>query len=138
MNGSLPRAPTAARSGALTSGPIRSCHYLNTAAIGRPLKKRATRAGLDPIEAARIFGHSLTVGAAQQLTPNAVQILPIIRAEWVARIQCGRQVQRIWRWICWGIDARRTTPRTPIIGLANEFRGGDPPSWQVTTTTLSK
>lgn len=59
-------------------GPFDPPHYLNAAAIGRPLKKLATRAGLDPIEAA--FRHSLRVGAAQQLTLNGVQILPIMRA----------------------------------------------------------
>lgn len=54
--------------------------YMNAAAVGRTLKKLATRAGLDPVDAAQISGHSLRVGAAQQLTLNGVQILPIMRA----------------------------------------------------------
>jgi len=54
--------------------------YLNAAVVGRILKKLAERAGLDAKDVARVSGHSLRVGAAQQLTLNGVQILPIMRA----------------------------------------------------------
>ena len=54
--------------------------YLNAAVVGRILKKLAERAGLEAKDVARVSGHSLRVGAAQQLTLNGVQILPIMRA----------------------------------------------------------
>ena len=42
--------------------------------------ERAARAGLDPADVAKVSGHSLRVGAAQQLAMNGVQLLPIMRA----------------------------------------------------------
>jgi integrase/recombinase XerD len=54
--------------------------FLEAFAITRILKKLAARAGLDPAEVAKVSGHSLRVGAAQQLTMNGVQLLPIMRA----------------------------------------------------------
>lgn len=78
--------------------------YMNTAAIGRTLKKLAQRASLDPIEAARISDHSLGVGAAQQLTLNGVQILPIMRAGDGARSTWSRDISRMWRWTSGAAD----------------------------------
>lgn len=54
--------------------------HLNPFTVSRVLKKRAAAARLDPITVARISGHSLRVGAAQQLVMNGVQLLPIMRA----------------------------------------------------------
>jgi len=44
------------------------------------LKKLAARAGFTPEDVFEISGHSLRPGAAQQLTINGVQLLPIMRA----------------------------------------------------------
>jgi len=54
--------------------------FMEPVAVSRILKKLAVRAGLEPSEVARVSGHSLRVGAAQQLTMNGVQLLPIMRA----------------------------------------------------------
>ncbi|MEO9229487.1 MAG: tyrosine-type recombinase/integrase [Devosia sp.] len=54
--------------------------FMEPVAISRILKKLAARAGLEPAEVAKVSGHSLRVGAAQQLTMNGVQLLPIMRA----------------------------------------------------------
>lgn len=54
--------------------------FMNAAAVGRTLKALAERAGMSSDEIAAISGHSLRVGAAQQLTINGVQLLPIMRA----------------------------------------------------------
>ena len=54
--------------------------HLNPFAVTRVLKKLATAAGMDADTVYRISGHSLRVGAAQQLTINGVQLLPIMRA----------------------------------------------------------
>jgi integrase/recombinase XerD len=54
--------------------------FMEPFSITRVLKKLAARAGLEPAEVARVSGHSLRVGAAQQLTMNGVQLLPIMRA----------------------------------------------------------
>ena len=49
-------------------------------ALTRILKKLARSAGCTPEEVFSISGHSLRVGAAQQLTINGVQLLPIMLA----------------------------------------------------------
>ena len=54
--------------------------HLNPFAVTRVLKKLATAAGMDADTVYKISGHSLRVGAAQQLTINGVQLLPIMRA----------------------------------------------------------
>ena len=53
---------------------------MNAAAVGRTLKALAEQAGMSADEVAAISGHSLGVGAAQQLTIDGVQLLPIMRA----------------------------------------------------------
>jgi integrase/recombinase XerD len=72
----------------ITSGPlIRTVYhgrpiprFMEPFSITRTLTKLAARTGLEPAEVARVSGHSLRVGAAQQLTMNGVQLLPIMRA----------------------------------------------------------
>jgi len=54
--------------------------YMEPSSVGRELKKLAVAAGLDAAQVRQISGHSLRVGAAQQLTLNGVQLLPIMRA----------------------------------------------------------
>ena len=54
--------------------------HLNPFAVTRVLKKLAAAAGMDAEAVYKISGHSLRVGAAQQLTINGVQLLPIMRA----------------------------------------------------------
>lgn len=54
--------------------------HLNPFAVTRILKKLAATAGMDVETVERISGHSLRVGAAQQLTMNGVQLLPLMRA----------------------------------------------------------
>src|SRR5690606_10483855 len=54
--------------------------FMEPFSVTRVLKALAARAGLDPADVAKISGHSLRVGAAQQLTMNGVQLLPIMRA----------------------------------------------------------
>jgi integrase/recombinase XerD len=54
--------------------------FMEPFSVTRVLKALAARAGLDPADVAKISGHSLRVGAAQQLTLNGVQLLPIMRA----------------------------------------------------------
>ncbi len=54
--------------------------HMNPFAVTRILKKLAAAAGMDAEMVASISGHSLRVGAAQQLTINGVQLLPIMRA----------------------------------------------------------
>lgn len=54
--------------------------FMEPVAVGRVLKKLAARAQLEPEQVAKVSGHSLRVGAAQQLTINGIQLLPIMRA----------------------------------------------------------
>jgi integrase/recombinase XerD len=54
--------------------------FMNPIALTRILKKLAARAGFTAEEVYGISGHSLRVGAAQQLVINGVQLLPIMRA----------------------------------------------------------
>lgn len=70
--------------------------FMEPIAVGRILKKLATRAGLDPVEVARVSGHSLRVGAAQQLTINGVQLLPIMRAGgWRSMSVVARYIENV-------------------------------------------
>lgn len=76
---------TAAR---ITAGPLFRPIYCNIPidrhltpmTVTRVLKKLAAGAQLDPATVEKISGHSLRVGAAQQLVMNGVQLLPIMRA----------------------------------------------------------
>lgn len=54
--------------------------HLNPFAVTRVLNKLAGAAGMDDETVYNISGHSLRVGAAQQLTINGVELLPIMRA----------------------------------------------------------
>jgi len=54
--------------------------FRNPIALARILKKLATQTGFGKEEVFRISGHSLRIGAAQQLTIDGVQLLPIMRA----------------------------------------------------------
>ena len=54
--------------------------HMNPIIVGRVLKCLAARVGMSAEEVNEISGHSLRVGAAQQLTMNGLQLLPIMRA----------------------------------------------------------
>lgn len=54
--------------------------YLESQTVGRVLKKLCDRAGLDVLTTDRVSGHSLRVGAAQQLTINGFGLPQIMRA----------------------------------------------------------
>jgi len=72
----------------ITSGPLFRPIYCNIPihrhlspmTVTRVLKKLAAGAQFDAITVEKISGHSLRVGAAQQLVMNGVQLLPIMRA----------------------------------------------------------
>ncbi|MHB1110188.1 MAG: tyrosine-type recombinase/integrase [Devosia sp.] len=72
----------------ITSGPLFRPIYCNIPidrhltpmTVTRVLKKLAASAQLDATTVEKISGHSLRVGAAQQLVMNGVQLLPIMRA----------------------------------------------------------
>ena len=70
--------------------------HLHPFAVTRVLKKLAGNAGLDSETVERISGHSLRVGAAQQLTINGVQLLPIMRAGgWCSTNIVARYVENV-------------------------------------------
>lgn len=70
--------------------------HLNPFAVTRVLKKLATAAGMDAETVCKISGHSLRVGAAQQLTINGVQLLPIMRAGgWRSTNVVARYVENV-------------------------------------------
>lgn len=70
--------------------------FMNPIALTRILKKLAARAGFTPEEVSGISGHSLRVGAAQQLTINGVQLLPIMRAGgWRSMNVVARYVENV-------------------------------------------
>lgn len=54
--------------------------YLEPLTVGRVLKKLCDRAGLEALTTERVSGHSLRVGAAQQLTINGFGLPQIMRA----------------------------------------------------------
>lgn len=54
--------------------------YLEPLTVGRVLKKLCERAGIDVVTTERVSGHSLRVGAAQQLTINGFVLPQIMRA----------------------------------------------------------
>lgn len=53
---------------------------MNPIIVGRVLKSLAVKVGMSAEEVDDISGHSLRVGAAQQLTKNGLQLLPIMGA----------------------------------------------------------
>lgn len=69
---------------------------LHPHSIGRMLKQRATAAGL-PVEiASRLSGHSMRVGAAQDMAANGANILPIMRSGgWKSVNVVARYVQNV-------------------------------------------
>lgn len=70
--------------------------HMNPFAVTRILKKLAAAAGMDAETVASISGHSLRVGAAQQLTINGVQLLPIMRAGgWRSTNVVARYVENV-------------------------------------------
>ncbi|SEQ31946.1 Site-specific recombinase XerD [Devosia sp. YR412] len=70
--------------------------HMNPIALTRILKKLARSAGCTPEEVFSISGHSLRVGAAQQLTINGVQLLPIMRAGgWRSTNVVARYVENV-------------------------------------------
>lgn len=70
--------------------------HLNPVALTRILKKLAAKAGCTAEEVFGISGHSLRVGAAQQLTINGVQLLPIMRAGgWRSTNVVARYVENV-------------------------------------------
>ncbi|WEK03797.1 MAG: tyrosine-type recombinase/integrase [Candidatus Devosia phytovorans] len=70
--------------------------FMNPIALTRILKKLAVRAGFTAEEVFGISGHSLRVGAAQQLTLNGVQLLPIMRAGgWRSMNVVARYVENV-------------------------------------------
>jgi Phage integrase family. len=58
---------------------VRALH-LEPLSVGRVLKKLSTRANLPTTGSSKVSGHSLRVGAAQQLVLNGRGILEIMRA----------------------------------------------------------
>ncbi len=54
--------------------------HMNPIVVGRVLKRLAAAVGMSREEVMEISGHSLRVGAAQQLTINGLPLLPIMRA----------------------------------------------------------
>ena len=69
---------------------------LHPHSIGRILKQRATAAGLPAEIASRLSGHSMRVGAAQDMVANGADILPIMRSGgWKSINVVARYVQNV-------------------------------------------
>lgn len=69
---------------------------LHPHSIGRILKQRATAAGLPPEIANRLSGHSMRVGAAQDMVANGADILPVMRSGgWKSINVVARYVQNV-------------------------------------------
>lgn len=70
--------------------------YLEPLTVGRVLKKLCRRVAAEPAMAGRVSGHSLRVGAAQQLTINGLGILQIMRAGgWRSMNVVARYVENV-------------------------------------------
>jgi site-specific recombinase XerD len=70
--------------------------YLEPFTVGRVLKKLANRARNDALPSGRISGHSLRVGAAQQLTLDGHDILQIMRVGgWRSMSVVARYVENV-------------------------------------------
>jgi site-specific recombinase XerD len=70
--------------------------YLEPLTVGRVLKKLCLRMAAESVAAERISGHSLRVGAAQQLTINGFGILQIMRAGgWRSMNVVGRYIENV-------------------------------------------
>lgn len=69
---------------------------LHPHSIGRILKQRAMAAGLPAEIASRLSGHSMRVGAAQDMVANGADILPIMRSGgWKSINVVARYVQKV-------------------------------------------
>lgn len=69
---------------------------LHLHSVGRILKQLAIAAGLPADIAGRLSGHSMRVGAAQDMVANGVDILPIMRsAGWKSIDVVARYVQNV-------------------------------------------
>jgi hypothetical protein len=69
---------------------------LNPFAVTLVLKNLGSVEGMDATAVGRVSGHSLRVGAAQQLAINGVQLLPIMRAGgWRSTIIVARYVENV-------------------------------------------
>ena len=69
---------------------------LHPHSIGRMLKQRAITAGLPAEVANRLSGHSMRVGAAQDMVTNGAGILPIMRSGgWKSTNVVARYVQSV-------------------------------------------
>jgi integrase len=70
--------------------------YLEPLTVGRVLKKLASRARNDALPSGKVSGHSLRVGAAQQLTLEGRDILQIMRAGgWRSMSVVARYVENV-------------------------------------------
>lgn len=69
---------------------------LHPHSIGRMLKQRAVAAGLPTAIASRLSGHSMRVGAAQDMVANGADILPVMRSGgWKSINVVARYVQNV-------------------------------------------
>lgn len=70
--------------------------YLEALTVGRVLKKLCLRIATEKVAAEEVSGHSLRVGAAQQLTINGLGILQIMRAGgWRSMSVVARYVENV-------------------------------------------
>jgi integrase/recombinase XerD len=70
--------------------------YLEPLTIGRVLKKLWKQAELQPAGSSKVSGHSLRVGAAQQLLLNGRRILQVMRAGgWRSMNVVARYVENV-------------------------------------------
>ena len=70
---------------------------LHPYSVNRILKEAAKKAGLAPKVVADLSGHSMRVGAAQDLMADGLGILPIMQAGGWKSIECSRPIRRARR-----------------------------------------
>ena len=70
--------------------------YLEPLTVGRVLKKLCDRVGIDAVTIEKVSGHSLRVGAAQQLTINGFGLPQIMRAGgWKSANVVARYIENV-------------------------------------------
>jgi integrase/recombinase XerD len=76
------------------TGPWVGSNAIHPYTVNRILKEAANCAGLSPVTVANLSGHSMRVGAAQDLMTDGIGILPIMRAGgWKSMNVLGRYVE---------------------------------------------